>query len=117
MRVVGVEPMGGPGETVELDETALGWPEGYPLESKRQGGWQNKNVVFTLVQRGGSARSFHIEGTTVGHMMPIIRANIAAETAVMTDAASWYKYMNLDGYFGSHDRVEHREKTCAMACG
>jgi ISXO2-like transposase domain len=25
----------------------------------------------------------------------------------MTDSASWYKYMNRDGYFVSHDRVDH----------
>jgi hypothetical protein len=25
----------------------------------------------------------------------------------MTDAASWYKHMNKDGAFGSHNRIDH----------
>jgi ISXO2 transposase-like protein len=65
------------------------------------------NTVLTFVERGGSARSFHIEGTTIGQMMSIIRANIAHETAVMTDAAMWYRNLNKDGQFASHDTVHH----------
>jgi transposase-like protein len=107
MRIVGAEPMGGAGEIVEIDETSSGWPEGFPRELKGGGGWQNRNVVFTLVQRGGSVRSFHVEGTTVGQLIPIIRANIARETSIMTDSASWYKFMNRDGEFASHDRIDH----------
>src|SRR5436309_14095310 len=60
---------------------------------------------MTLVTRGGSARSFHIEGTTHAQLLPIIRANIQAETAVMTDEASWYK--TLGTMFASHQAVEH----------
>jgi hypothetical protein len=102
MRVLGIEPLGGFGKTVEIDETSSGWPEGFPKGLKSAGGWQNRNVVFTLVERGGSARSFHVEGTTVGQLIPINRANVARETAVMTNSASWYKYMNRDGQFASH---------------
>jgi transposase-like protein len=109
MRVVGVEPMGGAGETVEMDETTQGRQQGAPghLDARQYGGWAHRNVVFTLVQRGGSARSFHVDGTTIAHLMPIIRANVNAESAVMTDAASWYKHMNKEGEFASHDRVDH----------
>jgi transposase-like protein len=89
MQTVGLAPLGGPGETVEIDETTAGWPEGFPQERKKAGSWQNRNVVLTLVQRGGKARSFHVEGTTLGQLMPIIRANVARESAVMTDSASW----------------------------
>lgn len=92
--------------TVEIDETSWGYPENFPKELKT-GGWQNRNVVFTLVERGGSVRSFHVEGTTVGQLIPIIRANVAREAAVMTDSASWYKFMNKDGEFASHDRIDH----------
>ena len=38
-----------------------------------------RNVVLTLVERGGQARSFHVEGTTVRTLLPIIRANIRIE--------------------------------------
>src|SRR5215204_7676449 len=60
MRVVGVEPMGGAGEVVEIDDTVLGKVEGAPKRMRREhAGLRNR--VLTLVQRGGSARSFHID--------------------------------------------------------
>ena len=58
MKVVGMAPMGGAGETVEADETFIGRIEG---QKKRRTGWGHKNAVLTLVQRGGSARSFHLD--------------------------------------------------------
>jgi hypothetical protein len=73
---------------------------------KRHAG-QHRNVVLTLVERGGSARSVHVDGTSLGELLPIIRANVARESAVMTNAASWYKFMNEDGAFASRDRVAH----------
>src|SRR5258708_16455574 len=51
MRVTGVEPMGGAGKTVEVDETFIGRLEGQAVQQ----GWAHKNVVLTLVERGGSA--------------------------------------------------------------
>jgi transposase-like protein len=109
MRVVGVEPMGGAGETVEIDETLQGKQEGAPKRMGPGSGWQFRNVVFTLVQRGGSARSFHVDGTSIATLMPIIRANVNRESAIMTDEASWYKNMNKGGVFASHDTVNHTD--------
>jgi transposase-like protein len=102
MRVVGVEPMGGAGEVVEADETFIGRQEGQP---KRRAGWGHKNAVLTLVQRGGSARSFHIYSTTVAQIAPIVRANIARETALMTDEAR--QYLEVGTNFASHESVNH----------
>jgi transposase-like protein len=109
MRPTSLTPLGGSGMTVEIDETTQGRLQGAPgqLPARKFGGWAHRNIVLTLVERGGSARSFHIEGTTLGQLLPIIRANVNRESAVMTDAASWYKYMNKDGMFASHDRVDH----------
>ena len=59
MQTVGMEPMGGAGEVVEVDETFIGKLEGVP---KKMGGPWHKNTVLTLVQRNGTARSFHVEG-------------------------------------------------------
>lgn len=106
MRAGGLAPMGGPGKTVEIDETASGRIEGAPKRARRGMGSFGRTVL-TLVERGGAARSFHVEGTTVAQLIPIIRANVGAETAVMTDSASWYRYLNRDGTFASHDRVDH----------
>jgi hypothetical protein len=60
---------------------------------------------MTLVERGGSARSFHIEGTTLAALVPIIRTNIRRESDLMTDAAPWYK--GIGQKFASHGTVEH----------
>jgi len=106
MRTLGLAPMGGIGQTVEIDETGFGKVAGAPKRGNFRMGALGRTVL-TLVERGGSARSFHVEGTTLGQLLPIIRANVNRESAVMTDAASWYKF--LQGYTGvaSHDTVHH----------
>ncbi len=111
MRDGSLSPLGGSGMTVEIDETTQGRMQGAPgrLPARKFGGWSYRNVVLTLVERGGSARSFHVDGTAINDLLPIIRANVKRESAVMTDAASWYKYMNRDGLFASHDRVDHTQ--------
>src|SRR6478672_3187015 len=53
--------------------------------------WANKNVVLTLVERGGAARSFHIDGVRAGEILPIIRENLSREARLMTDEMSSYK--------------------------
>jgi transposase-like protein len=57
MRVGNLPPMGGPGSVVEVDETFIGRLENVP---KQKAGFAHKNVVLTLVERSGSARSFHV---------------------------------------------------------
>jgi hypothetical protein len=59
------------------------------------------------VERGGPARSFHVDGTTIGTLLPIIRANINRESAVMTDAATWYKNLRREAGFPVHETVHH----------
>jgi transposase-like protein len=102
MRVVGVGPLGGEGQIVEADETFIGHQEGQP---KRRAGWGHKNVVLTLVERGGRARSFHVDSTTVADIAPIVRANVAKETALMTDEAR--QYLEVGTEFASHESVNH----------
>ncbi|VFU08477.1 IS1595 family transposase [Methylocella tundrae] len=109
MRTGGLSPLGGEGKTVEIDETIIGRQEGSPPR-KGMSGSQFRNTVLTLVERGGAARSWHVDGTSIGALIPIIRANVAKETAVMTDSASWYKFLNKDGDYASHDTVRHEDK-------
>ena len=102
MREINPPPMGGGGKTVEVDETYIGRLEGVP---KPKGGSSHKNVVLTLVERGGSARSFHIASVSIADMKPIIDANIARETAMMTDQGA--SYPEIAKSFASHDVVNH----------
>jgi ISXO2-like transposase domain len=62
-------------------------------------------VVLTLVKRGGAARSFHIDSTSVADIIPIVNANVDRESAIMTDTAPHYR-AQLD-IFGSHEMVNH----------
>lgn len=104
MRTLGLEPMGGDGKIVEVDETLFGFQDGANAKTQRWAG-QFRNVVLTLVERGGSARSWHVDGTTAGQLVPIMRANIQRETKLMTDQASWYRGVGKD--FASHETVDH----------
>jgi transposase-like protein len=108
MRTGGLGPMGGGGKTVEVDETCIGRLDGCP---KARAGSGHKNVVLTLVERGGSARSFHIDNAGVAQIAPLVRANIARETALMTDEGTQYKEVGRD--FASHETVNHSAKEYA----
>src|SRR5580658_3381589 len=75
MRTGELAPMGGAGGIVEIDETFFDNKEGFEV---RQGAW-HKNAVLTLVERGGKARSFHVEKVTKADILPIVRANLDRE--------------------------------------
>jgi transposase-like protein len=107
MRVNGLmmPPMGSGGKVVEADETFYGFVEG--AEKKGRQAWSNKNVVFTLVERGGSARSFHVDGVRAGDLLPIVKENLSKEAQLMTDEMYSYKYIAETGAVASHDTVNH----------
>jgi transposase-like protein len=102
MRTGGLAPMGGPGSIVEIDETFIGRQEGQP---KRRAGAGHKNVVLTLVERDGRARSFHVSSTTIASLLPVIRENISRESTVMTD--EHVSYRRLGKEFAGHGMVHH----------
>ena len=114
MRDGALEPFTG---IVEVDETIYGraatHPKGRGPFGAKLSNSAHKNVVLSLVERGGKVRSYHIEGSTVSQVVPIVIENVAREAQVMTDSAMLYKRMNDDGWFASHDRVDHSEKEYA----
>ena len=108
MRDGALAPMGGAGGIVEVDETYFGRKVG--VEVKR--GWaHHKNTVLTLVERGGAARSFHIENADKEAIAPIVRENIARESHLMTDEAR--RYERLGQEFAKHDAVDHSREEYA----
>ncbi len=94
-------PLGGEGRTVEIDETFIGKKKGVPVRR----GYRHKHAVLTLVQRGHSARSFHVDGTNAADLLPIIKANVLPGTHVMTDEAK--QYSKLNKFFAAHDFTTH----------
>jgi hypothetical protein len=111
MRVGGLAPMGGGGKVVEADETYIGNIKGM----KPRGGGAHKNMVLTLVERGGPARSFHIDGRAISDVMPIIRENIARESRINTDEAK--HYYDVKKEYAGHDTVNHRIEEYARTEG
>jgi transposase-like protein len=101
MRLDDLAPMGGGGSIVEVDETFIGRKDGFEV---KQGAW-HKNAVLTLVERGGSARSFHVDGARKSEILPIVRENLDRESHVMTDEAA--TYAQLGNEFAKHDAVDH----------
>jgi transposase-like protein len=98
-------PMGGSGQTVEVDETYIGRKKGVEANP----GWvKHKHAVLTLVERGGSVRSFHIDEATKENIVPIVNANLDRESHLMTDEARRYEAIGKE--FASHGVVDHSRK-------
>jgi len=101
MRAGGLAPMGGAGSIVEVDETYIGRKPGVEVKQ----GVGHKHTILTLVERAGSARSFHVDEATRAVVLPIIRANLDRESHVMTDEAK--RYAALGDEFANHSAVDH----------
>lgn len=94
--------IGGEGAIVEIDETFYGTKYAKPEGAR---GYAHKNAVMTLVERGGRAQSFHVDGTKAADLLPIIKAQVDAASHVMTDEAG--QYTHLGKHFTEHDFVRH----------
>ncbi len=101
MRSGSLAPIGGTNVIVEADETFIGQKKGVP----KQRGYAHKHAVLSLVERGGDVRSFHVGGTAAADLVPIIKANVARETRMMTDEAGQYTHLKKD--FAEHEVVRH----------
>jgi transposase-like protein len=99
MRSDDLSPMTG---VVEVDETYIGNKQ---QQGNYRGGYQHKMKVVSLVQRGGSARSVHVERVNVETVLPIVKANIDREAHVITDSYGVYK--PLPEHFAKHGVIRH----------
>lgn len=114
MRSGGLEPLGGTGKVVEVDETYFGnIPEskrpqftksGRPV-SKNPGGPKNKRAVLALVERGGRVRSFHPAVADAVTVAKIVRDNVHSETRLHTDESRLYHRVGKE--FAAHETVAH----------
>lgn len=98
MRAGTLSPLTG---IVEVDETFILNRKDKP---KRRG-YGHKHAVLALVQRGGEARTVHVNDIKTKTVVPIVNANIAKEARVMTDDALQYEG-KLDDY-AEHGVVDH----------
>lgn len=108
LRETGLSPIGGEGKTVEIDETYVGGLEKNKHRSKRKHvgtGGSGKEAVFALVERGGRVRSHHVPAVNAKTLGPILRAQVDAETRVMSDQGATAK--GLVRTYEKHGTVNH----------
>ena len=100
--------LGGENQIVEADETYVGGKEKNKHANKRlrRGrGAVGKEAAFSLVERGGRVRSFHVPAVSAKTLRPILNAQIDGRSRLMTDEAGAYR--RPGGDFAEHDTVNH----------
>jgi transposase-like protein len=93
--------MGSSGGTVEADETFIGRKPG----TKVRRGHGHKEAVFSLVERKGNIRSFHVPDVTADTLKDKLNKNVAKSARLMTDDASQYEKVGKT--FLDHQTVNH----------
>src|SRR5579863_4556871 len=96
-------PMGGEGETIEADVTYVGRKPG----TKTRNGAGSMNPVLALVQRDGSARSFHMPNVRGENLRAVIATHADRASHFMTDEAP--SFTEIGWNFASHGTVKHSE--------
>jgi transposase-like protein len=83
----GLTPLGGQGKTAEADESYIGGKDKNRHANKRKGfhGTQGKEPVFSLVERNGKVRSFHLPDVKGDTLRGIVKAHLDGKTVVYTD--------------------------------
>jgi transposase-like protein len=110
MRVLHVEPMGGAGHMVQVDETYIGPRAKFikKTESHKRKGPNAKEKIVSLIDDNGFVRSHHVQHVSSWTLKPILTKEIDAASVLSTDEGGWY---NLIGpHFAEHIRVNHTMK-------
>jgi transposase-like protein len=106
MRELHPAPLGGKDKIVEMDESYVGGKEKNKHVGKRDRraiGGKGKEIVFALVERGGSVRSHHVPSVSAKTLRPIIRAQLAEASRLMSDDGS----SRVGREFPRHEAVNH----------
>ena len=103
--VDGDYPLGGPGKTVEIDETFIG--------GKDEIGHDDKAIVFGIVERNGDVLTRHVQMRTKAHIIPHVVTYVKPGTKIYSDKDSAFKLLT-ERYGYEHEMVDHDAKnTCA----
>ena len=94
-------PMGEGGGVVEADETYIGRKPGRKVKA----GPRHKEQVFSLVERNGRVRSFHITGKAFDGIKKALKENVSPDARLATDEARMYR--KIAKQFAEHLTVNH----------
>jgi len=108
MKPVNPEPLGGPDRTVEVDQTFVGGKKGNRVSRKVA----KRKVVLSLVERGGSVRSFSIAKVHGDTIRDAIVTNIDRNSHLMSDDARFYWAIGRE--FASHGTTLHNLRQFAV---
>jgi transposase-like protein len=117
MRDGTLPPLGGAGKIVESDETVTGNTKGTGYDRLRKpdgtvvlrgGGPVNRYKVMTLVERGGRARSVHVNSLTANTAARVVWQNVDPASILMTDESNIYRQVGRR--FAGHGTVNHGDK-------
>lgn len=106
-------PLGGEGKVVEADETYYGRVKDDNLKPnpkrKRQPGKHKdqrpKRAVVALVERGGTARVFHVARADKETVAKIVTQNVDPASRLHTDESNLY--VGADAHTATHETVKH----------
>ncbi len=65
--------------------------------------WGHKEKVFSLVERGGEVRSYHVPTVAAKTLKPIMKEQIRKDTEIFTD--DFRAYSGIDKEFENHEVV------------
>ncbi|HEX3430789.1 MAG TPA: IS1595 family transposase [Rhizomicrobium sp.] len=100
-------PFGGEGMIIEADLTFVGGEQKNKHANKRVGrvGNKDKQIVHTLVERGGRARSDHIAKISGKTVRAVLTKQVDRRSALMTDEGG--EFWRVGKEFASHESVNH----------
>lgn len=106
MEQVGIEPLGGAGQIVEMDETYHGDKDVITKRTIRgRAAHSSKRSIVSLVERGGSVRTFHVQRADKKTITAIIASNVAREAHLNTDESRLYADAHM--HVEKHSSVRH----------
>ena len=95
-------PLGGPGKTVEADETFIGGVDYEPNPD-------DKAIVLGIAERGGDVVTRVVQARTKHHILPHIVRFVKEGSRIHTDEASNFKLLK-EKYGFDHSMVDHSAK-------
>ncbi len=95
-------PIGGEGKVVEADESYVG---GKARNAKRGKAPPKKYAVFSLVERDGEVRSFHVTNVSHKTLRPVLVKHADRKSYLMTDDSPVYPRIGRE--YAGHGSVNH----------